>query len=233
MSELHFVWTAEPGINLLETPAVVVRAYLESTTIASLGDSLDYLYPGFDHAVDPNQPQGHPRSTLSLWPEPGASPRLKSPFVGAARYHLLRITDSGRSVTIAACHWMWSSASQQPNGLYESGYAGTGPATGIVVLRFNLIAPAAPTANGLVPQQGPSSFATTDVFGNWRVTGFLHAIGPIGAGPEWPEFDQDMAGCIARAPDTVERRQFLTTGDHPRSDFPTPSPSPGWPVQAQ
>lgn len=231
MSEVHFVWSAEPGIDLLTRPAVIVRAYQESLSAASFGGSNDYLYPGFDRAVDHNQPVGYPRSTLGLWPELNFP--LKRPAVGTNGEHLLRVVRNGRNVTAVVCRWAWGVAQRHTNGLYESGTVGTGPATGLELTRLSLVAPDDPVADELSPQQGPSVFALTDVFGGWRVVGKLRATDSIGAGPEWPEFGQDLDACSARAPETVERRKLLTSGEHPRSDFPTLPAYPGWPVESQ
>src|SRR4051794_30743391 len=56
LSDLRELWSAEPGIDLLTGPAVVVRAYWESIELAQSMGSLDYVYPGFTRAVAPNEP---------------------------------------------------------------------------------------------------------------------------------------------------------------------------------
>jgi len=70
-----------------------------------------------------------------------------------------------------------------------------------------------------------------DVFGAWKITGFLNGL--RSPDPEfdkvWPTFGADTATCVEQAPDPPERRAFLIQGEHPRSDFPTSPPSPGWP----
>jgi hypothetical protein len=108
--------------------------------------------------------------------------------------------------------------------------------TGIGVLRVSLTAPAPSAKNDLAPQQGLSPAALTDVFGGWRVVGELSNVSrtdAVGPGTQWPEFQQDLAACAAKAPESEERRQFLTTGEHPRSDFPTLPAYPGWPAESQ
>lgn len=230
MSDLHFAWSADPGIDLLTGAAVVSRAYIESTLLVTFGGSMDYLYPGFDHAVAPNQPVGSPSSTIALWPEPGKADRT---MAGTAFVHIVRIERSGRDVTAVACRWTYGSAWQQPNGMYRIQTPNTGPATGLLMERLNLEAPADPSSDLRSPQKGPSPYPMTDVFGKWRVVGSLQAFGEGDAGPEWPEFNQDMGACTAQAPASIERREYLTSADRPRTDFPTLPAAPGWPAQSQ
>ncbi|AQA03658.1 hypothetical protein BVC93_15920 [Mycobacterium sp. MS1601] len=232
MSDTTFVWSAEPGIDLLSGPAVVVRAYLESKIVASLGGSDDYLYPGFARAVgpDPGPEFEPPPGTSALWPELGFP--LTGPRAGSFQEHILRVVDGDRDVTVTVCDWGWGTAESKADGGPFRSWPNNPAAPGISITRFKLVAPVSP-GSPLPVQQGPSKFPVDDVFGDWRVVGVNSAIGPIGAGPEWPEFNQDLATCNALAPESAERRQFLTTGEHPRSDFPTLPTYPGWPVETQ
>jgi hypothetical protein len=228
LSEFHFVWTAEPGIDLLTGPAVIARAYTESSLLASFGGSLDYLYPGFNHAVDKNQPVGSsPRSTIALWPEPDLDP---TPTVGTAQEHILRIDQRGRDVAVVSCYWTVGTALQQSNGQYRI-KGNPPPYTGVYVDRVNLRAPAEPQV--LPPQRGPSNYPFVDVFGQWRVTGSLHPMGSTDLQPEWPEYTQDLDACTTKSPESLERRESLTSADRPRSDFPTLPSSPGWPGESE
>lgn len=230
LSEFVFVWSAEPGIDLLEGSAVAVRAYQESTVVASLGGSDDYLYPGFERAVgpDPGPDFRPPAGTDALWPETGFP--VTGQRIGTSRRHILRVVENGRDVTVTVCDWLWGSAESKANG----GAFVSGPdnpaAPGIQVTRYSLVKPASWDSE-LAAQKGPSRFPLGDVFGDWRVIGVKSAIGPVGAGPTWSDFNQDLAACNAIAPEPADRRQFLTTGEHPRSDFPTLPPYPGWPAE--
>jgi hypothetical protein len=230
LSSLHFVWTAEPPIDVSIQPAVTVRAYIESVLLASFGGSLNFLYPAFDQAVAADGPVDSPVSAGGLWPDPKKSPDV---MVGTDYVHILRIAQGGRDVTAVACRWTYGSAWLQPNGMYRIESADAGPTTGLIMERVNLVAPADPSATQLPPQKGPSLYAMSDVFSGWRVVGRLQAFTQIDAGPEWPEFGEDQAACAARAPESVERREYLTSADRPRSDFPTLPASPGWPVESQ
>jgi hypothetical protein len=230
LADLTTVWSAESGIDVLTQPAVVVRAYLESRRVASNGGSNDYLYPGFAEAVAPNQPTGGPPSTRGLWP-PLNFP-VEKPVVGTYQEHILRVDQNDRNVTVVVCDWLWGAGRQLMDSQYVAGPYRPG-FPGINVSRFNLIAPPDPGKDKLATQEGPSKFAMTDVFGGWRIIGHLGATDANGAGLEWPDFDRDMDRCSALAPESIERRQFLTTGEHPRSDFPTLPASPGWPAESQ
>lgn len=228
LSDFHFVWTAEPGIDLQAGPAVVARAYTESYLVASFGGSLDYLYPGFDRAVDKNQPVGSaPRSTIALWPEPDPDP---TPRVGTAQEHILRIDQTGRDVAVISCYWTVGTALAQPNAQYRI-KGNPPPYTGVYVNRVDLQTPPAPQV--LPPQRGPSNYPFIDIFGQWRVIGSLHPAGSTDLQSEWPEYTQDLDACTTKSPEPLDRREYLTSADRPRSDFPTLPASPGWPAQSQ
>jgi hypothetical protein len=100
---------------------------------------------------------------------------------------------------------------------------------GIFAERVTLVAPADDAT--LPPQQGPSPAPSTDVFGDWQITGYLHALSEMGPefDAQWPTYEADINDCVAKAPDPPERRDFLVTGVHPRADFPSTPATPGWP----
>jgi hypothetical protein len=231
MSEVNFTWTSDPGIDVLTEPAVAIRAYTESRLLVSFGGSMDYLYPGFDHAVASDQPVGSsPSSQVALWPTPGKG---NTRLVGTEQSHILRIEQSGNTATAIVCRWAWGAALQQPNGLYRINSLNNGAATGVLMNRISLAAPAEGNSTTVTPQQGPSRYATTDAFAGWRVVGNLDELIVGASDPEWPDYDHDLAACVERAPEPLERRQYLTSADRPRSDFPTLPASPGWPVESQ
>ncbi|MEZ0358528.1 hypothetical protein [Mycobacterium sp. SA01] len=232
LSELTFSWSAEPEIDLLTQPIAVVRAYFESIVLAGAGGSDDYLYLGFDHAVKREEPVDYSHYSLNLWPELGY-PR-KSPEVGSRLLHVLRVAQDGQYVTVVMCTWDWGAAVQKPDGRYATLWQA--PKTDIDVERISLLAPTGSAISAAPPQKGPSRYAMTDVFGKWRIVGRLSRSAPsdtLGPGTQWPEYHQDLDACQALAPESVERRQFLTTGEHPRSDFPTLPSYPGWPLETQ
>ncbi|MCT7661768.1 hypothetical protein [Mycobacterium deserti] len=81
------------------------------------------------------------------------------------------------------------------------------------------------------PQEGPALAPYNNVFGDWKVIGGLSVFASAlpGFDEEWPTFQEDEAACVAKAPDSAERRNSLMNGEHPRSDFPTLPAYPGWP----
>lgn len=235
LSDLHFVWTAEPGIDLLSQPVVALRAYTESKALVASGGSLDYLYPGFNRAVEPNAPpnMGNPYSTLSRYPEPGGDGKR---LAGTALNHVLRIAETGRDVTVILCNWTYGAAWQQRDGMYRIQTPNAGATAALVVERISLLAPADRNLDVLAPQKGPSPYSLIDVFGGWKIVGSLWAFNTKGftqEWKEWPEFPQDQAACADRAPVSVERREYLTSAERPRSDFPTLPSYPGWPVETK
>lgn len=234
LSDFTFAWSAESGIDLLAQPAVSVRAYLESVVLAWAGGSNDYLYPGFDDAVEREKPSDYARYSLTLWPD--LAHPWEVPSAGSRRQHILREASNGQSVSVVVCLWNWGVAEKKPDGRYATPGSWRGPLTGIGVERVNVAAPAQMPPPDTRPQKGPSRFPLTDVFGSWRIIGLLSDAAPsdtLGPGTQWPEYHQDLAACQALAPETVERREFLTTGEHPRSDFPTLPSEPGWPLETK
>lgn len=230
-ADLSYVWSAEPGIDLLAGPAVIVRAYFESTMIAGDAGSNDYLYPGFDRAVPADEGAAEPGS-INLWPEIGFP--TSAPWVGVTRDHILRIIDLGSKIHAITCHWTWGAGKLQASGRYANGPQEPDRDAGVSVMRFSLVPPPSDTKPTLPPQKGPSKFPVDDVFGGWKIVGKLNdSTPPATLDREWPEYRQDLEACITKAPEPVERRIFLTTGEHPRSDFPTMPPYPGWPVESQ
>lgn len=243
LAEQRDVWSAEPGIDLVTGPAVVVRAYLESRALASQMGDIGYVYPGFAHAVAPNDPASHdyflnpPPVTQNLWPDPSGGP-IRHPSVGTGRDHILRIDRSGQQVTAVVCAWTYGTAFNVGDGRYSNDPAnpnGThGSDDGIFTEWLSMTAPAPDAASlPLPPQQGPEPAPADDVFGGWRVVGYASTsphdnlqLPPA----QWANRQADADACLAKAPDPPERRAYLADGWHPRSDFPTLRPYPGWPA---
>lgn len=220
------VWSAEPSIDLLTGPAVAIRAYQESYFVASLMGSEEYLYPGFAHAVAPNAPSTAPLSAQGRWPS--TSHPAPHPMVGNEQWHILRIDTSGQDLTAVVCDWgLYTRAFDLGDGNY--GYIGETHGAGVDALWISMTAPAAAPTPPLPPQKGPALAPVDDVFGGWRINGFIEAFGGV-ATPEWPSAAADVGACAAKAPVPLDRRTALRNGNHPRSDFPTLPAYPGWPA---
>jgi hypothetical protein len=212
------VWSADPGIDLLTGPAVVVRAYLESYEVAGYQDTIRVTYPGFMRAVLETQQSGNP------WPS--TEPIRSYPVVGTKRWHVLRVDTNNRSVAAVVCGYSgFTSANDLGNGKF--GFPpGQFDLDGVFVMRIGMTAPESPSS--LPPQRGPALSPVDDVFGGWRIVD--RQVGGQSEPRDWSTVEEDLQLCRDRAPEPLERRQFLRQGEHPRSDYPTLPAYPGWPA---
>ncbi|MCA4723832.1 hypothetical protein [Mycolicibacterium fortuitum] len=233
VSELRFSWDSENGINLDSGPAVPVRAYIESYMLAQYGGNLDLAYPGFIEAVPPNAPSDSTKADERRR-RPNTNHPLEHPLVGTDRYHILSVENDEKSVIVTLCNYSYAVATEKSSGVFTSvgqgGYADTG---GIYAMRISLTAPAE-KADSLPSQVGPLPAPAEDVFNGWKISSFSGPLlaGNAGFNAVWPTNQADYASCVAKAPDSPERRAFFTNGEHARSDFPTSVPTPGWPEPA-
>lgn len=243
---LRFRWTAEPGIDLVNGPGVVIRAYRESFTLGGLMADPAYYYPGFDAAVPP---KNYSTDNYAARPLVKGEEDLRSsgfqtttPIVGTWRQHILSLTgDDAKGYTALVCSWDYATGVQQRDGAYR--YAnrlppkapGTvAPEIGTNVYLIMLAPPSSPEPNLVTTRQfGSSPNPTTDVFGGWKITlGMDYKSISIEPPIRWPEdtYQRDFNTCVAKAPDSYEKRRFYLTGEHPKSDFPTLPAEPGWPA---
>lgn len=162
LNDLTVVWSAEPGIDLTAGPAVAVRAYTESYLLASLTGDDKYLYPGFEHAVDPNKTVNDPMGTQQLWPNTGRPP---NPWIGTEQQHILSITSSGRDVIVVTCEYVFGTAEPGRHGDYADRYAAPEPDGGIDPMRITMPAPTDPGRRShpsKVPRGHPLPMSLTD-----------------------------------------------------------------------
>ncbi len=250
--DLRIRWTAEPGIDLLTGPAVILRAYRESYILAGLLANPAFYYPGFEHAVPPNDigpPHDNGRNSL-IRPMVTGDKYLSidgfqttTPIVGTWRQHILSLTgDRKIGYTVKMCDWDYATATRQSDGQYRYPHRNppqpldtANPITGAQVYRITLAPPAPdrpdPTTT---PQRGTAPNTDVDVFGAWTVRASLVLYtAPQDSGPNvWPkdEYDRDRQSCAEKAPDPFEKRRFFLLGEHPRDDYPTLPAEPGWPA---
>ncbi|MBP1823019.1 hypothetical protein [Mycobacterium sp. OAE908] len=224
MAQVRVVWSAEPGVDLLTGPAVVVRAFQESGTGVTFGGSEDFLYPGYAHVLPP---PGTPPPA----PHYPHNPRANiHPLVGTDRYHILRIEPSGANLVAVYCGWFYGVADDLGDGRYGTDDPNRRPTDTVGVFRLALTPPP-PGSAPLPPQKGPAPAPVDDVFGGWKITESMAAAAYLhGPPPQWPTMVDDTNQCQAKAPDTREHRLFLSAGVHPRSDYPTLPAFPGWPA---
>lgn len=222
VADVSVVWSAEPEIDLFRGPAVITRAYVESYSLAASMGTIEVAYPGFTRAVVAPPVSGD--MFADPWPDV-ASP-LPRPVVGTNLLHLLRFDSDGRRVESIVCSYAdYTSAFDLGDGNY--GYDPGSLDDGVGAMQVTMTAPEAlPTS--MPPQRGPATSPSVDVFGNWRIDSLRLAV--AGPTPEWPTREDDIQACRDRAPDPLERRQFLRRGKHPRSDYPTLPAYPGWPA---
>jgi hypothetical protein len=194
-----------------------------------MGD-FDYAYPGFAEAAVENNPDSVDAGARYV--RPRLDVPLRDPQVGNHRYRILRIDRHGSQVTATLCNYLYGVAGQQPDGTFYSLARGqVSEPKGISAEQVELRAPA--DAGDLAPQEGPAAAPSDDVFGGWRITGYLAPSLVSDArerASQWPSFEADTESCAEAAPDSPERRAFLTSGTHPREEFATAPPSPGWPA---
>lgn len=219
--DVRAVWSAEPNIDLINGPAVVVRAYVESYFLAMKMGTIDVAYPGFTRAVPPTT------STSSPFTDPWPDTSHPSPYriVGTDKRHILRMDSVGRSVVSIVCDYTaYTHGLDRGDGTF--GYKPGGDDDGVGIQRIAMTAPER-TTGSLPPQRGPAPAPATDVFGRWQVETMQWGV--FEDDPRWPNREADAAACRNLAPDPVERRVALRKGAHPRSDYPTLPPYPGWP----
>lgn len=196
-----------------------------------MGDE-KYVYPGFAHAVLPNEPDSKQMTAWDRWPSV-ATPE-KRPLFGTEKSHILTIDQSGRDVTAVVCSYDYATAIENEPGKFVNRIRTvSGPDTGIHAHLVKMVAPQQ-GSQPLPPQEGPDPAPVADVFGGWKIIGALDSFGNyIDLAREWPAFRSDVAACADNAPDPPERRQFLLHGEHPRADFPTLPATPGWPAESR
>lgn len=244
--DLRIRWSAEPGIDLLTGPAVIVRAYRESYVLGGRMANPAFYYPGFEQAVPFNSdgPNSLIRPLVAgdrYLDQDGF--RTTSPTIGTWREHVLSLTgDPKIGYTAKVCAWDYATAALQPDGKYRYAYWPLpkppdfpNPYDGTHVYRITLSPPPPSEPNPANrPQRGTAPSPSGDVFGGWKVLTSLHMDTEFWSGEPntWPraEYRRDQQTCIDKAPDPFEKRRVYLEGEHPRDDFPTPPAEPGWPA---
>jgi hypothetical protein len=224
IADLRYVWTAEPGIDVLTGPAVPIRAFIESFMLSQYAGDMAYAYPGFDRAV--------PDSGSGLWTtRPALDVPSSETSVGNITHHMLSISRTRDDVASVICSYNYRLASPTDDGSYRSvARAGSGDSRGIYVTKVGLEGP----SPSMPPQSGPRPDPVDDVFGEWRVRGLLDSFSKNkpGFAEAWPTFEADRQTCVDKAPDPPAVRAEIIEGTHPRDFFPTSPASPGWPEKS-
>ncbi|CPW15198.1 hypothetical protein [Mycobacteroides abscessus] len=244
--DMRIRWSADPGIDLLTGPAVIVRAYRESYILGGLMASPSYYYPGFEHAV----PQNNHGSNIAVRPLIAGDRELASsgfqitaPIVGTWRQHLLSLTgDPSSGYTAIVCDWSYATAVQQADNQYRYPHRlppepldTATPITGTLPVRITLTPPPSSDTGHTTPRQrGDAPSPAGDVFDGWKIRSAIHL--PTEFYPDEPDdwskaqYGRDQLACRDKAPDSYEKRKVYLMGEHPRSDYPTLPADPGWPA---
>lgn len=225
VSDVRAQWDATSDIDLLTGAAVPLRAYLESRLIAQYTGDIDNAYTGFTQAVPVDEPSG---PDISAWARrPPVDTPATSPLVGNTRFLVQSIRSAGDAVVATVCNYIYGLAKAQGDSYTSLVGWSPDPGRGVVTMRVTLTnTDQSPPA--LPPQMGPAAAPSEDVFSGWQIVGFLTAsTGAVER--DWPTFAEDRDRCVANAPDPLQRRANLLKGEHPRADFPTLPPEPGWP----
>ncbi|OMC27967.1 hypothetical protein A5740_20590 [Mycobacterium sp. GA-1841] len=209
----------EQNIDLVTGPAVAVRAYLESFFLVRLTGDDKYLYPGFSDTVP-----------KKWWPRESDTASDK-PWIGTITNHLLSLTRTGSEVAAIGCMYTYRTASPHSEGEYEAHGVPVGaPEAGIAAFKVTVDVGAESTEPE-PPQTGPARSPFENVFGNDQVTGYWG--GYFGAETtnnwNWPERERATPECITKAPDPLERREYILGNYLAENEFPTLPVKPGWP----
>lgn len=216
-ADLRIRWTASPGIILESGPAVVVRAYTESYSLANIMGSRDFVYPGFDRAVPPDERDG-----TGPWPDVRSA--QKEPLVGNLLTHIARISPTDAGFESVVCHWYFT-AGVVSGGKVEPYTSSVQPA----LTRVTVATPLVNSHASAQLQEGPRPAPVSDVFGPARILARDYASEDVPAGEDWPSYGADRDVCLAAAPAPIERREFMVAGPHTRAEYPTLPAFPGWP----
>ncbi len=216
-NDLRPRWTAAPGITLESGPAVVVRAYTESYSLANIMGSRDYVYPGFDRAVPPDERDG-----TGPWPDLRSA--QEKPLVGNLLTHIARISPTDAGFESIVCHWYFA-AGVVSGDKVEPYTRSDQPA----LTRITVAAPSIDSFSLPQLQEGPRPAPVSDVFGRAKILTRDYASGDVPAGQDWPSYAADRDACLAAPPAPIERREFMVAGPHTRADYPMLPAFPGWP----
>ncbi|WP_241474095.1 hypothetical protein [Mycolicibacterium neoaurum] len=250
LDNFRFQWSADPTINLTSPPASIVRAYVESHSIANYTFDAANTYPGFERATPENEST---KSEQFRWQllrvRPLGEGTVASAEDARQQYgyqplHVLELIpiDTGyRAILCFGDYSRFVTSSTQPGKfvsvVFNEELGATVPIDnpGVGVRQVELAQREAVTGSTVpetppAPQQGPLPAPTDDVFGDWSVTGSSTSF--------WGSRDQfvDIASeyqdrCAAAMPDAPEVRRSMMSGI--KNEPPPPGPPvPGWPDKA-
>jgi hypothetical protein len=257
LNDFRFRWTAEPGIDVTDGPAMVTRAYLESFNVVTFTADINNAYPGFMRATPENQTFADATdlqltSVRPLGEGYTITPKDARPHFGYVQFHFLELTPNQDGWDAIVCEGNYSNfmESEVQPGKYVSVTAIQETAeprrngsntleSGVHAVRIGLtqhdprVGLAAPAPVN-APQRGPALAPGQDVFGNWFFTGSsFGGWGPKGDSHSlnWATPDLERR-CGEAMPQNEAERLAMITGF---KDAPPPHGDavPGWPLDAK
>jgi hypothetical protein len=250
LNDFRFHWSAEPGIDVTTGPAMVVRAYLESYSVAELTLNADHGYPGFDRATPENLPRegNYQFQLVNIRPlgyPSKSAPEDAVPHLGFDALHFLELTPVGDGYRAIVCRGDYANfvASRSKPGKFVSvgfseraGEVIPRESSGVSGIQIELTqhdprVGSNPPAVVASPQRGPLPAPDQDVFGNWFITG----AGDTFWGPknDPKSFRHDLEErCEAAMPLPAAERVAMMTGFKDQAP-PHGEAIPGWPAKNQ
>jgi|KBSSwiStaDraftv2_1062776.scaffolds.fasta_scaffold573084_1 hypothetical protein len=256
-NEFRFHWSAAPGIDLDEGPAVAVRAYVESMRLAVFaGGDPSAVYPGFMRATPENIELAtgddlfeheYVRPETRAQYEADGVKVVERPVYGYQPTHILSLEllgDSYRAIVCVGAYAVYRT-DDEDHSKFMSTIAN--PKTGrpffqdsrsqIHIWRIDLIergprdVDASPQP--LVPEVGPLPAPVDDVFGPWFITGSSNT-GHWGSASHTEHYDtpEVRAQCEAAMPDDAAARMAMSNGFH-SAPPPHGDAIPGWPAETR
>ncbi|AII09457.1 hypothetical protein EP51_34380 [Rhodococcus opacus] len=198
-------WSADPGIDLLTRPAIVVRAYMESYYLAIHGHALSAGYPGFATATSQQ------RDRVDF--DHSNDPELEQ-LVGTQFEHLLALTPTEDGWVATVCSGNYTVMADKGGRYFNL----TGPSLQAETVRMVAPQQTQSVASERIVAEGAERAPSADVFAGWTISEHVPAARDQNA----------YAECDSRMPDARDARPQKANLPHD-TPYPTLAPYPGWP----
>ncbi|MRH89494.1 hypothetical protein GFY24_18925 [Nocardia sp. SYP-A9097] len=169
LRDATMVWSAEPGIDLLDANRKLVRATVEAALVANM-EGPSNTYPGFAKAIDHDTAETEQEIFTAQGPQT---------VFGTAQSRIMSIASTDSGFTAQICSGGWGFAIRQQDGSYLR----MRPAPTVQEIEFRRVPPQsqiqgsdwqshrdAPPTSGTPPQQ-PAQWSApiTNVFTGWTI----------------------------------------------------------------
>lgn len=251
LGNFRFHWSAEPGIDVITGPAMIVRAYMESFDTAWFTLDINNVFPGFTRSTPENQK----RQGEFLWqlvqvrPLGDGYPKNADgarPHYGFQALHFLELAPLGDGYRAIVCsgeyaHFVESTVNpgkfmsigvdDKTGRPFNEGGSGVAPYQIDLTQHDPRVGPN-PPAPVTEPQRGPAPAPTQDVFGNWFITGASSSHWGPSTDRRAAEFPSPalQQRCEDAMPTPKAERLAMMTGF--KDEPPPPGQAiPGWPAE--